>query len=236
MLFNPGAGLTTTRFTDRHVCHVMDDALMDPDEWARYAGEHGADFKPLEQRGYPGICLTPPQRLTQALEQCFSGRLRRLFDARRILKMHSRLSLVTTPLTSLMPYQWLCHRDGVTISARESIQASVLYLFKDESLGGTSFYVPARPAAEIAALFNDSRTLSVQVFADRYGIEPGYMLGSNAYFTCIGTVPARWNRMIVYDGSMLHSGHIASPDKLSSDPLRGRLSLNGFFTSRRHLV
>ncbi len=36
-----------------------------------------------------------------------------------------------------------------------------------------------------------------------------------------------------YDGAMLHSGDILSPEKLASDPATGRLTLNGFFTSRR---
>jgi Family of unknown function (DUF6445) len=35
---------------------------------------------------------------------------------------------------------------------------------------------------------------------------------------------------------VLHSGDIAAPDKLTSDPLTGRLTLNGFFTSGRNLV
>ena len=40
--------------------------------------------------------------------------------------------------------------------------------------------------------------------------------------------------MIFYDGSMLHSGDIDSAGGLSSDPLTGRLTLNGFFTSKRN--
>lgn len=234
-MFNPDARVTTVRFTDHHACHVIDDVLYDPEAWVRYAVDHAEAFQPLEQKGYPGICQPAPPELTQALDVLFTRQARRLFDSRRTLKMHCRLSLVTTPVSELLPYQWLCHRDGVTVTPRESIQASVLYLFKDESLGGTSFYVPARQPKDIAQLFSDSRALSSAQFAQRYGIEPSYMLGSNEYFLCVGTVPAKWNRLIFYDGSILHSGHIESPEKLSSDPSRGRLTLNGFFTSRRHL-
>ena len=42
--------------------------------------------------------------------------------------------------------------------------------------------------------------------------------------------------MIFYDGSILHSGDILAPEKLSADPRIGRLTLNGFFTSRRNMV
>jgi hypothetical protein len=235
-MFNPDAQVTTMRFADRDVCHVVDDALLDPDGLVRFAGERRDHFRPLEQKGYPGICLPAAPELTRALDLLFTLHLRRRFDARRTLKMHCRLSLVTTPLPELLPYQWLCHRDGVALAPRESIQASVLYLFRDESLGGTSFYVPARPAEEIAVLFSDSKSLAPQEFVRRHRIEPGYMRGSNHYFTCIGTVPAKWNRLIFYDGAMFHSGHIEAPEKLNVDPLQGRLTLNGFFTSRRNVV
>jgi hypothetical protein len=235
-MFNPNAKLATLQFADRQVVYVIDNALVDPDALLNYAGERRTDFRPLEQKGYPGICLPAPGELTRALDLLFTRQLRRLFDARRTIRMHCRLSLVTTPAAELLPYQSLCHRDGVTLGSRESIQASVLYLFRDPGLGGTSFYIPARPAAEIALLFSESKSLTAQQFEQRHHISPGYMRGSNDYFTCIGTVPAQWNRLIFYDGSMLHSGEIDTPEKLSIDPLRGRLTLNGFFTCRRNIA
>lgn len=60
------------------------------------------------------------------------------------------------------------------------------------------------------------------------------MTGSNRWFNQTASVPARWNRMIFYDGAVLHSGDIGAPEKLDGDPGRGRLTLNGFFVSRRH--
>ena len=235
-MFNPNPKVTTLRLDDREVCHVIDDALLDPESWVQYSAAHAPEFRPLEQKGYPGICLAPPSALTQASETFFTRHLRHLFDARRVLKMHCRLSLVTIPGDELKPFQMLCHRDGVAIAPRESIQASVLYLFKDEALGGTSFYAPAQPPEAIARLFNDSRALSVDEFSRRHGFERGYMIGSNAYFRELAVVPAKWNRLIFYDGSLLHSGHIGAPQKLSSRPEAGRLTLNGFFTCRRHVA
>ena len=40
------------------------------------------------------------------------------------------------------------------------IGASVLYLFKDPALGGTNFFVPRRPQAEIDLLVHESGTLT----------------------------------------------------------------------------
>jgi hypothetical protein len=78
--------------------------------------------------------------------------------------------------------------------------------------------------------------MSSSDFTKKYMIEPGYISQSNEYFKRIGSIPAKWNRLIFYDGSVLHSGDITTPEKLSDDPLSGRLTLNGFFTCRRNAV
>jgi hypothetical protein len=64
---------------------------------------------------------------------------------------------------------------------------------------------------------------------------PHYLAESNSWFERVASVPARWNRCIFFDGFGFHSGDIPMPEKLSADPLTGRLTVNGFFTSRRHL-
>ena len=115
------------------------------------------------------------------------------------------------------------------------MQASVLYLFHDPELGGTGFYVPRRSAADTGALFADARLAPPSAFATKYGLSPGYMHGSNAWFQRIGGIAARWNRLIIYDGGMLHASDVIAPDRLSADPRSGRLTLNGFFTCRRNL-
>ena len=171
-----------------------------------------------------------------ALDDFFVRNVRRLFDARRTLQMHCRLSMVTTPPQPLRPNQWICHRDSDGLDAQQSVQASVLYLFKDETLGGTSFYEQIRSAEETAQLFRDAEKFSASDFAQKYSIEPGYINQSNRYFNQIGKIAPKWNRMIFYDGSILHSGDILAPEKLSADLRIGRLTLNGFFTSRRNMV
>lgn len=115
------------------------------------------------------------------------------------------------------------------------MQASVLYLFRDPELGGTGFYVPKRSSADTGRLFADARLDSPSVFATKYGLSPGYMHEGNAWFRRIGGIAAKWNRLIIYDGGMLHASDIAAPDRLSADPRSGRLTLNGFFTCRRNL-
>lgn len=231
--FNPRAQIQTVELANGAVCHVVDDALAEPERFVEWAALHREAFRPVDFNAYPGCFLMMPAPVEAALETFFTEHMRARFDARRLVQMHCRLSMVTLQPASLRPYQWLCHSDRAGLDRTQSIQASVLYLFKDEELGGTSFYEPARPADEIAALFADATTLSNAAFSARHGIEPGYMHASNAYFTHIGGIRARWNRMIFYDGSLLHSGDIFAPERLSDDPERGRLTFNGFFVSRR---
>jgi hypothetical protein len=233
-VFNPRPTIERVPLGDNRYCHVVDDALLEPERLVEWSIAHRDGFRTVDFNAYPGIYLMTPASVEAALESFFMTHMRALFDARRLLQMHCRLSMVTRPPDALRPYQWLCHSDRAGLEPGQSIQASVLYLFKDESLGGTSFYEPACPAHEIARMFDDSVALSAATFTERHGIAPGYMIGSNRYFNQIASVPARWNRMIFYDGSVLHTGNIAAPEKLDTDSRRGRLTFNGFFVSRRH--
>lgn len=234
-VFNPNASVQVERFDDRHFCLVIDDALLEPEKLVQLATERRGEFSAVDISFYPGIHLLAPRELAASLAEFFQWRARRYFDARRGVDVLCRYSMVTLPPQALRPIQWICHRDDSNLDARLSMQASVLYLFHEPGLGGTDFYAPARPKSEIDALFLDANREAAGAFTAKYGIKAGYMHEGNEYFRRIGGVAAKWNRLIFYDGGMLHSSDIAAPDRLSDDPLRGRLTLNGFFTSRRNL-
>jgi hypothetical protein len=232
--FNPNPRIERVALDGTHSCFVIDDVLADPERLIAFADTQRDHFHAVDYNAYPGILLPTPGEITQALNAFFIDHVRRLFDARRVLHMHSRLAVVTLAPESLRPYQRVCHSDNMSPDPSHSLQASVLYLFKDASLGGTSFYQSKLPPYEMGQLFNDATKLSNMQFSQRYDIQPGYLCGSNRYFHRIGGVDAKWNRLIFYDGGALHSGDILAPEKLSADPRVGRLTLNGFFTSRRH--
>lgn len=231
--FNPQMRTERLDLSNGQCCYVMDDVLLEPERLVAWADTCRSAFRPVDFSAYPGQFVMLPANLDAAIGAWFTQYMRPLFDARRLIRMHVRLSMVTLPPAALRPAQWLCHSDHFGLEPAQSIQASVLYLFKDPGLGGTGFYEPARPAAEMRNLFGDAVQLSADAFAERHGIEAGYMLDSNRYFNRIGGVAARWNRMVFYDGTLLHSGDIVAPEKLNNDPLSGRLTLNGFYTCRR---
>lgn len=232
--FNPDMRVTVVPLGNGQRCFVVDDALLEPERLLAWACSREAAFKPVDFSAYPGQFLLLPAELVRETEDYFRRHMRPLFDARRLLRMHLRLSMVTLRPEQLKPAQWLCHSDRFGLQPSQSIQASVLYLFKDAALGGTGFYQPARPPEEVRTLFDDAIALTADAFTTRYDLEPGYLLDSNRYFDRIGGVEACWNRMVFYDGTILHSGDIRAPKKLSHDPLHGRLTLNGFYTCQRH--
>lgn len=198
-----------------------------------YAIAHRASFAMAPFNAYPGIEFHLPAALSAQLDDFFRLHIRRHLHGRRTLQMYSRLSMVTLAPHQLSPIQWLCHRDRMGVPPDQCVAASVLYLFNDENLGGTSFYTPKGTAAETENLMRFAAIATPEAFTAETGVAPGYLLDSIAHFERVCTVPARWNRMIFYDGSQFHSPDIRAPEKLSADLASGRLTLNGFYTCSR---
>lgn len=232
-MFNPNPHIQTLPITAAHSCFVVDDALLDPQAWVNFAQDNLAHFQMGPHNAYPGLELRMPDAISARLEEFFLLHIRRLLGARRTLNMYSRLSMVTLPPEQLQARQWICHRDNQHVPDDQSIAASVLYLFKDKTLGGTSFFLPRKSHLETRLLVHDSSTQDNADFARKHNVSPGYLLDSNEYFERVCTVPPKWNRIIFYDGSLFHSSHISRPAGLSANPATGRLTLNGFFTCSR---
>lgn len=233
-MFNPAARIEPIPLSNGNYCYAVDEVLKEPERLVAWADERKEAFGTVES-GYPGVCLTVPADFDAALSEFYLQHIRVRFDARRLTRQLARYSLVTSRPEQLRPFQMVCHRDIPALDPKDSIQAVVLYLFRDAALGGTGFYEPLRSMSETARLFNDALTMSSEVFVEKYAIKPDYMCKSNEYFGRIGGVEAKWNRLVFYDGSLLHSGDILAPERLSAAPRTGRLTVNGFFSSRRKL-
>lgn len=231
-MFNAKARVEVLRIDDANVCLVIDDALLEPERWVNAAAEQRTDFAPSPANAYPGRELRMQDSVTQTMLGFLRPVLQPHFGIRRIIDAYSRLSMVTLPPAALSPAQSLCHRDRLKCRPGQTALASVLYLFDDPGLGGTAFFRPRQDAAATDRLLYDSNALPAAAFFAHYGLRPGYMTESNAYFEKTHSVPARWNRLLVYSGMLFHSGAISNPGALNDDPRSGRLTLNGFFTGR----
>jgi hypothetical protein len=232
-VFNPAPRIQSIPLFDGHACHVVDDALLEPQRLLELAVARRADFEHTAHNAYPGPELRMDDAASARLDEFFSAHIRALLGARRTERMYSRLAMVTLPPTQLQPRQWICHRDRFGLPPELCVAASVLYLFADPALGGTSFFRPLRPLREIELMVHHSGSMAPDEFARSFAIRPGYPGESNHWFEKVATIEPRFNRMIFYDGGLFHCGAIGDPARLSDDPHHGRLTLNGFFTCRR---
>jgi hypothetical protein len=232
-VFNPRPRIEALAVTPQQTCWVVDDALLAPDRWVELAVAERSRFDDAPHNAYPGPELPLPADVVQAFQRWFSLHLRDRVGLRRMQRATARLSLTTRSPASLQPRQSICHVDAFDLQPGQRIAATVLYLFDDPALGGTSFYMPRRPLEDIAVLLRDSATMTPDAFEARHGIAPGYMVDSNAWFQRVATAAPRYNRLIAYSGTMFHSGDIRRPDLLRDDPRTGRLSVNGFFIGSR---
>lgn len=233
LALNPRPAVEVIPHGGRPLCLVIDNALREPERWRSFAAAQVGRFDDAAHNAFPGPELRLPDAVAVALAQFFNEHCRDAFDARRIERHYARLSMVTRAPEQLMPWQWQPHVDQLATAPEQSVAASVLYLFDDPSLGGTAFYRPKRPATELLPMIEDSSRLPPAEFSAKHGVAPGYLTGSNDWFEKVASVPAAYNRLIVYSGTVFHSGEIAHPERLSDDPAIGRLTLNGFFTCRR---
>lgn len=232
--FNPNPSVSVVPIGRQRSCVVIDEVLSNPQAMVAWAA--GQAFKTPGDNPYPGLVLDPPAAVTQRMTEHFAVYARGRLGGRRTQASTLRFSIVTTPAAQLRPVQWQCHRDRLAVNPEGVLYAaSVLYLFHDPRLGGTSFYEPKCPEDQLKRMREDSETMGSEQFGERYGLQPGYMAGSNTYFERVAHVGAAWNRMIVYDGGQFHSGEINETAGMSADPRVGRLTLNGFFVCSRAL-
>jgi hypothetical protein len=231
-MFNPKATIRKVPF-GKTCCIVIDDALQDPVALREFAAQNRAEFKSASSNAYPGLQVGIRGAMENALGEFFDRTVRTMLGGRRREKMLCRLAMTTTPPEQLVPMQCIPHRDLLTIPKGQVALASVLYLFDDPALGGTSFYRPRQDAESTSTLVLDSVGLDMAAFTAKYGIAQGYSCGDSPWFERLASVPARFNRMLFYDSMVFHSGDITDPRALSDDPRLGRLTMNGFFTCTR---
>lgn len=237
-MFNPHATIRQVAIAGHAPCVVVDGFLLEPKKMVAFAVARSASFANEGGNYFPGPEVALPDGFSALLGEYFTLHVRRVLHGRRTLDVTSRLSMVTRPPAQLSPLQRICHRDTMVGRRRvnpdgEGIGASVLYLFKDSALGGTSFYTAKKSPADTAALIEQAMTIPGAAFDGIIGAPPAYLGASNDYFEQVCSIPAAFNRAIFYDGAIFHSAQIDAPERLSQDPAQGRLTLNGFFLFRK---
>lgn len=148
------------------------------------------------------------------------------FDADGFDLIEASFSMVTDSPEALMPAQRAPHFDSL-----DPDYLAILHYLCDTPGTGTAFYRQRNTGIEkvdagnvdafVTAAKRDSAKLS------------GYTVSSNDYFEQIATIEAVPDRLVIYQGCLLHSGIIPSGMDFSPDPRTGRLTANFFVQAYR---
>jgi len=213
-----------------HAVVVIDNFLEDPGAMVEVAVR--ASFEPypgvVDQKGYPGLRARAPADYSQNITELLDPLIRVNFgvpEALDIRKSVCYFSLTTMPPEALGPLQRTPHFDAST----PHHMAALLYLCNDEH-GGTGFY--RHNATGLQRVTADNRERYLDVYYEEINARrpaQRYFDRSDEQFTLLGVIPARFNRMVVYPGSLLHSACVNPARSICADPRAGRLTVNTFY-------
>ena len=228
---NPDADIQLHKISDGRFCAIVDNALENPQALVDFAVRHSAEFSSPPMA--PGPRFYFKDKSLSELHRFVRSKLSRHFPFFRSgIELYGCLSNVTMQPEELSPLQRLCHTDSL-MSESTHTYAGVLYLFENPDLGGTAFYRWKRPEVieERDRLFAIDPQAAIRYLESASPIfqePPAYITASNDIAELLTVVPAKYNRLIFYDGVAPHSGHIINPQLLDDDLTRGRLTLNFF--------
>lgn len=208
----------------------IDDFLATPQALIEFAGS--TDFEPYpgmrERKGYPGVRAAAPEDYSLSLIDFAEPLIRQLFEVpanRAIRKSMCAMSLLTVPAELLGPLQRTPHFDSST----PYHIAALLYLCGPEH-GGTAFY------RHNATNFDRITPDTVDHYLDTYyqeinhkKPEQTFFRNDNCFFTQTGFIEAKFNRLVLYKGSLLHSAVVNPQRSVDPNPTSGRLTVNTFF-------
>lgn len=233
---NPDLDIRQEQITERHSYVVVDDFLKDPEEVVAFACSHAGDFS-IPPRSYPGMVLELDEEQMTDVYLFIRSRMSKLFSFMRGgMRLSTLLSMATLQPGELSNLQRLCHTDPRSRVDRENF-AALLYLFKNEELGGTAFYQwkeqeLLQQATAIELEDPDAASAFLKEHFPTYSKLACYMTESTEIAELVEMIPARFNRLIFYSGDLPHSAYITSPELLSKDFAKGRLTLNCFASVR----
>ena len=146
------------------------------------------------------------------------------FDIDSFDLLEASFSMVTLQPTELTPPQRAPHFDTT-----DQKDLALLHYLRAPPNSGTAFYRQRATGIERVTELNVSVYVPVaEVQNAQLPADSGYFHGSDEFFEQIGAVEAVPDRMIIFQGSLLHSGIIPDDMSLSSDPREGRLTANLF--------
>lgn len=146
------------------------------------------------------------------------------FDVDRFDLLEASFSMVTTDPAELSPAQRAPHFDTT-----DQKHLALLHYLRVPPGSGTAFYRQRSTGIERVTEANVEQFVRIaKTDAARLRADSGYIQGSDDFFEQVGAIEAVPDRLIIYQGSLLHSGIIPPGMGFSADPREGRLTANLF--------
>ena len=233
---NKNATIEFRRLSTGQTIAVVDEFLAAPDDLRAYSVAQANEFF-VPEKSYPGVLLNIDAHPMTDIYRFIRFELGPHFSfLRGGAQFSPMLSMTTLQPAQLSNLQRLCHSDPPATGKRANF-AFVLYLFKNEQLGGTGFYrwKERQAITEATALENEDPEKALAFLKERFPTfnKPAcYIIESTEIAEQLDVVPAKYNRLIFYAGDIPHSAQILSPELLSTEINDGRLTLDCFASVR----
>jgi len=146
------------------------------------------------------------------------------FDIDRFDLLEASFSMITTRPSALTMPQRAPHYDTT-----DQKHLALLHYLRLPAETGTAFYRQRSTGIERVTESNlEQFVATAKSEVATLPLDSGYIDGSNQFFEEIGAIEGVPDRLIIYQGSLLHSGIIPPTMTLSADPRLGRLTANLF--------
>lgn len=208
---------------------LIDEVMRHPQMLVDYAARE-VSFAPVwgPLGGYPGVRAAAPLNYVETVVRALSPTIERAFGLEKVMlaRAECSFSLVTLSPDQLAPLQRIPHADTT-----DPLQFAILHYLCGEAFGGTAFYRHRATGFETLTpergpLYEEIRRTELEDTA------AAYITGDSRHYEQVAAVDAAFNRLVIYRSRLFHSGQIGSPERLSRDPRKGRLTANVFLNYR----
>jgi hypothetical protein len=215
--------------TEQNPVVIVDEFSGRVDEILEIA-ERLAPYPALRRNYYPGVrrMISPEDTDADAYVEETCERAGQFiagaFDVDGFDLIEASFSMVTIAPSDLSPAQRAPHFDSP-----DPKYYALLHYLRVPARSGTAFYRQRSTGIERVSEANIDRFISTaKREAAELAPDSGYISGSDRFFEQIAAIEAIPDRLLIYQGSLLHSGIIPHDMNFSRDPREGRLTANLF--------
>jgi hypothetical protein len=188
-----------------------------------------APYPSIKGNYYPGLrrIIEPADEANDYVERTCKDAgqfIAGAFDVDGFNLLEASFSMVTTEPSQLSSPQRAPHFDSP-----DPKYYALLHYLRVPDATGTAFYRQRSTGIERVTEANIDRFITTaEREAALLAPDSGYISGSDQFFEQISAVEAVPDRLLIYQGSLLHSGIIPPTMSFSADPRQGRLTANLF--------